>query len=329
MNKPRQISVLDSSIAAYNIGNRIIMDAVFDHLTEMFQNDFIIPLPMMDIKRNARRYAELSDVLFVGGTNVLNSDIYHYRQWDLDFHNIIRLKRIVLMGTGWWKYENRPINRYTRWAFSKVLSHDYIHSVRDSYTQNRLNDIGIKSINTGCPTLWKITPEIVKVINTKGKANEVVVTVTDYSENCKRDKLLIDYCSNCYDKVHVFIQGTNDYNYINSIGTWKNLEYISPQIPKLNAILESGKVDYIGTRLHAGIRALQKGVRSYIIAIDNRSKEMSRDFGLPILEPESLNDLDKIIEGEYHIDLNIPYDNIREWKSQFGENENCNNFSNR
>lgn len=46
--KIKRISVLDSSIAAYNVGNRIIMDAVNEHLAEMFPNDFIIPLPMED-----------------------------------------------------------------------------------------------------------------------------------------------------------------------------------------------------------------------------------------------------------------------------------------
>ena len=317
MNSPQLISVLDSSIAAYNIGNRIIMEAVLEHLTEIFPYDFIISLPMEDIKRNARRYAELSAITFVGGTNVLNCDIYHYRQWDLDFHNIIRLKRFVLMGTGWWKYENQAITRYTQWAFNRILSHDYIHSVRDSYTQNRLNEIGIKSINTVCPTLWRITPEIVSDINNKTKAKEVIVTITDYDKNYKRDQLLIDSCCRCYDKVYVFIQGTGDYDYINSIGTWENIEYIPPQIHKYDALLERKKVDYIGTRLHAGIRALQKGIRSYIISIDNRSKEMARDFGLPTLETEKLNDLDKIIESPYHITLNIPYDNIKKWKSQF------------
>ena len=44
---------------------------------------------------------------------------------------------------------------------------------------------------------------------------------------------------------------------------------------------------------------------------------MARDFGLPTLETEKLNDLDKIIESPYHIKLNIPYDNINKWKSQF------------
>ena len=315
--KIKRISVLDSSIAAYNVGNRIIMDAVNEHLAEMFPNDFIIPLPMEDIKRNARRYAELSKMTFVGGTNVINCDIRKYRQWDLDFHNILILKRLVLLGVGWWRYEDQPVTRYTKWALKNILSKDYLHSVRDSYTQKRLSEIGIQSINTGCPTLWNITPSHVDMLRTKRKSKNVIITITDYDKNPARDKKLIEICNKCYDNVYLFIQGTGDCDYIRSLASTANLKIIPPQIPKYNKILEQCQCDYIGTRLHAGIRALQKGVRSYILAIDNRSKEMGCDFGLPILEDTNLNELESIINSKYELNLRIPYDNINKWKSQF------------
>jgi polysaccharide pyruvyl transferase WcaK-like protein len=40
----------------------------------------------------------------------------------------------------------------------------------------------------------------------------------------------------------------------------------------------------IGVRLHAGIRALQRGRQAVIVAIDNRAREMVRDFALPVVE---------------------------------------------
>lgn len=312
-----RISVLDSSIAAYNIGNRIIMEAVKEHLTEMYPNDFIIPLPMEDIKRNARRYCALSKVTFVGGTNLLNCDLRKYRQWDLDLHNIFSLKRLVLMGVGWWKYEDRPITKYTRWALNKILSNEYLHSVRDSYTQKRLSEIGIKSINTGCPTLWNMTPSQIDKLRSKCKSKNVIITITDYDNNPQRDKHLIDICNSCYDNVYIFIQGTGDYNYLRSLNSCANLKIIPPQISKYDEILESGQCDYIGTRLHAGIRALQKNVRTHIISIDNRSKEMGYDFGLPIIQESDLQGLELIINSNYDLDLRIPYEEINRWKSQF------------
>ncbi len=316
-SNPRMLSVLDSSIAAYNIGNRIIMDAVSLHLSEMFPSDFIIPLPMEDIKKNSRRYIELSEMTFVGGTNVLNCDIRKYRQWDLDLHNILRLKRLVLMGVGWWKYEDRPISKYTKWALSQILSKDYVHSVRDSYTQQRLAQIGIKSINTGCPTLWNITPAKVATLNTKKKQKNVIITITDYDRNIERDRAMIDICSKCYDKIYWFVQGVGDFDYLKSVGTGIKMDIIYPQISKYNDVLKFGDCDYVGTRLHAGIRALQMGVRSYIIAIDNRSVEMGRDFGLPVIAADKIQSLGDIVNSNYNLLMNIPYDRINEWKSQF------------
>ncbi len=272
---------------------------------------------MEDIKRNSRRYNELSEMTFVGGTNVLNCDIHSYRQWDLNLHNTLRLKRLVLMGCGWWKYEDRPITKYTKWALSQILSKDYIHSVRDSYTQHRLSEIGIKSINTGCPTLWNITPADIEMLNLKKKQKNVVITLTDYDKNIQRDKTLIEICGKCYDTVYWFVQGVGDFDYLKSMCTDVDLEIIYPEISKYNEVLKSGECDYIGTRLHAGIRALQLGARSFIIAIDNRSTEMAKDFGLPIVAEDKILELEDIVNSNYNLSLNIPYDNINEWKAQF------------
>ena len=155
------ISVFDTSIAAYNIGNQIILDAVKAELMELFPQSFVLSLPVEDIKTNTRRYNAMSDISFVGGTNILNGDIRRYRQWDLDLHNIFRLSNIVLMGCGWFQYEEQPITRYTQWAFDRIFSKKYIHSVRDEYTRAKLATIGIESINTGCPTLWRLTDAVI------------------------------------------------------------------------------------------------------------------------------------------------------------------------
>lgn len=310
------ISVFDTSIAAYNIGNQIIMDAVKTELMELFPDSFLLSLPVEDIKTNARRYNAKSDITFVGGTNILNGDIRRYRQWDLSLHNIVMLSNVVLMGCGWFQYENSPITRYTKWAFHRILSKDYIHSVRDEYTRSKLSSIGINSINTGCPTLWRITDEVVEKIPTS-KKKEVVITLTDYNRNKSRDINLLETCLRNYDVVYFFPQGTGDIPYITELGYLNKLHFISPQIYSYNSILESGKVDYIGTRLHAGIRALQKSVRSFIIGIDNRAKEMSRDFGLPVLDESRIEELESWINAPYKINLNIPFERIESWKQQF------------
>ena len=47
--------------------------------------------------------------------------------------------------------------------------------------------------------------------------------------------------------------------------------------------LIQGNVDYVGTRLHAGIFALNHKVRSIIVAVDNRAIEIAKDTNLPIV----------------------------------------------
>ena len=113
------------------------------------------------------------------------------------------------------------------------------------------------------------------------------------------------------------MQGTGDYEYVQSLKCGNNIVFLSPRLDAYNEILDKGNIEYLGTRLHAGIRALQKGIRSFIIAIDNRSREMHKDFGIPIIDTEQINDLADIINKPYHIDLNIPYEDIERWKSQF------------
>ena len=310
------ISIFDTSIAAYNTGNQIIMDAVNLEIRDIFKEHFLVQLPVEDIKTNVRRYNSLSYISFLGGTNILNSDIRNYRQWDLSFHNILVLKNIVLMGCGWFQYENIKITCYTKWAFNRVLSHQYVHSVRDTYTKEKLSSIDISSINTGCPTLWRLTNQITEKIPQK-KAKRVIITLTDYNCDQERDRYLLDTCCKEYEQDYYFAQGTGDIQYLKDLGYAHKVTLLSPQLPCYNEILSQGNIDYIGTRLHAGIRALQNSVRSFIIGIDNRAIEMANDFCLPVLNQHNLSELTTLINKDYSLDLTIPFENINQWRAQF------------
>jgi len=291
------------------------MDAVYNHLYSLFPEEYIIRLPIEDICTNARRYNSLSAFSFVGGTNVLNRDIRKYRQWNLTLHNIMILKRCVLMGCGWFQYENERPTRYTEWAYKKILDSNIIHSVRDNYTQNKLAEIGIKSINTGCPTLWDLDPNL-SLINGKSKSQDCVVAITDYNKNPVRDKQLLKIVESYYRTIYVYPQGTGDIQYINDLGFGNVVKFLKPRLDEYNKCLMKG-TDYIGTRLHAGIRALQLNQRSIIIGIDNRAAEMSRDFKLPVIHESEIEKIEGIISRPYDVQLDIPVDKINEWKSQF------------
>lgn len=312
------ISVFDTSTMAYNIGNEIIMDAVISQIDSIFSNDFIIHLPIEDIGRTARKYNRASEYTFVGGTNVLNGDIRRYRQWDMTLHNILVLQNIVLMGCGWFQYESKRPTIFSRWAFSKVLSKNVVHSVRDSYTLKKCEELGlngIRFVNTGCPTLWNLTDKHISQIS-RDKSDHVIFTITDYNHKRDRDISLISQIRDNYKSIFFFPQGTGDVKYLSSLGNTDDIKIIAPRLSAFDAVLDGG-ADYIGTRLHAGIRALQRKKRSFIVGIDNRAIEMSLDFGLPVLDEKKISELDHWINSPYELSLNIPWSSIKEWKNQF------------
>ena len=75
---------------------------------------------------------------------------------------------------------------------------------------------------------------------------------------------------------------------------------------------------YVGTRLHAGIHAMNRKVRSVILAVDNRAIEMGRDFNLPVIRREELEEkLQERIYGSWNTQIKIPVDSIVKWKKQF------------
>ena len=143
-----------------------------------------------------------------------------------------------------------------------ILSKDIIHSVRDSYTEKMLKSIGIENvINTSCPTMWNLTEEFCLQIP-KSKGESVVVTLTDYKKDYKRDIQLIKILKNCYDRIMFWPQGSGDLEYFNELDLNNHGEILSCNLSVFNDVLENDGVDFVGTRLHAGIRALQKKKRT-------------------------------------------------------------------
>ena len=75
--------------------------------------------------------------------------------------------------------------------------------------------------------------------------------------------------------------------------------------------------DFVGTRLHGGMRAMQMGRRTIIIAIDNRATELQKDFGIPVIQESDIDQLDDMICGKWETRIELPTDNIRAFMEQF------------
>lgn len=150
------------------------------------------------------------------------------------------------------------------------------------------------------------------------KSETVVATLTDYNKDSKNDLALIELLSNSYTKVYIWPQGSGDIDYINQLGLSKLAEVLPPKLEAYNAIIEKEEsIDFVGTRLHAGVRALQNKRRAIILGIDNRAFEKAKDFNITVCPRDDLAKLKQLIDSSFATQINLPSENIARWKNQF------------
>lgn len=268
--------------------------------------------------KREEKYLKKASTAIVAGSNLLCGDMHHC-QWKLP-DDYQCLQKICLLGCGWSKYENR-INEFSKRFYQTFLGNEYLHSVRDRYTEGKLRSIGVENVvYTGCPTMWNLTPEhCARIPVTPSKA--VITSLTSYQANEVLDRVQIEVLCKLYQKVYFWPQGTEDEAYLNRILTKEEKEHIQILERELSAfdqVLENGQTDYVGSRLHGGIYALQKGCRTIVIAIDNRGTEIGKDTNLPVIPRDRvLEDLESLIMEEWPVSIHLPWDNISRWKRQF------------
>lgn len=310
----------DTSIGTENLGDNIIMhycDRVLDELFPEYGTLSVgthsLPTPEQERAVKQARYK------IVCGTNLLTSHIEHHWRWILPdgFRQKWNYRNVILLGVGWGEYQDE-CSDYSRMIYRAMLNPGMLHSVRDEYTLKKLYRAGFRNVvNTGCPTTWALTPEFCKGIPT-GKAREVVATITDYRRDPERDSEILAILGRNYDHIHLWLQGKQDGEYLQTLNVPANLTTIPATLADYEAMLQPGKVDYVGTRLHAGIHALNHGVRSIILAVDNRATEMSRDVNLPVLKREDVGKvLEQQINRDFSTEIHINQENIHQFKAQF------------
>lgn len=319
----RRILYENPSIATFNIGDQIISDSIKKQLAPLFRNDYIVEVSTR-LPLNyyfGKRFIGF-DLKFVLGSNILNPNrTYGYRkQWAVSHRTAKMWGPAVLIGAGWSTYSDY-LSPGQKLIWKRVLHKTFKHSVRDQYTLEKLQGIGYDNVlYTGCPTMWSLTAQHCAHIPSR-LSNEVVFTLTDYRQAPEQDKKLISHLKKIYNKVYFWPQGIADIPYIQSLLSPENLSEISVLSPTLDAydrlLEENQQIEYVGTRLHGGIRALQKKRRALIISVDNRAKEIHRDTNLPILEREEPERLTETLHKPIRYELDIKSSNIEEWKRQF------------
>ena len=222
------ILILDTSVGSQNKGDEIIMECTRRELQFILKDNFEYTLPThvspfhwYQVWRNSNRLRSYADcrLKFVGGSNILVKNLLtHYPQWNINLFNYQPLKGCILVGVGAGVGEKS--NAYTRYIYRHMLNRDYYHSVRDERSRKYVESLGLKAINTGCVTMWKLTPEFCRTIPTK-KSSRVVFTVTasHSKEAIERDKNILSVLRNNYDEIYFWPQGIDDMNHLSDIMT--------------------------------------------------------------------------------------------------------------
>ena len=310
----QQIVLFDTGLYTHNAGDHIIMENCVLQLKPLMDIDHAIHISTHQLPEACEKCDGKHKL--VCGTNILSGKMRQYGLWRLP-RNLTHYHNITLMGVGF-DSNNAKSDLYTKMLFRYMFSKQGYHSVRDSFSEQMLKSMGIQNVlNTGCPTMWNLTPEHCASIPTE-KASRVICTLTDYNRDAANDRAMLDILLESYDKVYFWLQGRDDLAYIRELGYADKLELVDSTLEAYDAVLAMEDLDYVGTRLHAGIRALSKGRRSLIISIDNRAECISADTGLPILHREDVPiALRNRLQGSVETALTLPWENIARWKGQF------------
>lgn len=323
----KSILLLDTSVGSINQGDDIIRISIQNNWKELFEQNYIMRMathtPMYTplqsaIYKDALSVFQKADHKFLCGTNALYTNMLRpMPAWNINLFNCRMAEGTVCLGAGI-GINSKGINLYTKLLYNRVLSRDYVHSVRDEKTRTFLERLGFRAENTGCPTLWGMTPDFCATIpQSKGKA--VVFTLTYYEKDPQNDREMVEILLRNYETLYFWPQCMKDLDYLKSISEMHRITVIAPNIPAYERILSMEDMDYVGNRLHGGIYALQHKCRTIIISIDYRAREMNASYSFPCVERSSIADqLEPRINSSWQTQINgIDFHKIDEWKRQF------------
>lgn len=311
--------ILDTAMDSDNCGDQIIMEACMRQLSDAMDVSGMEHVPTHRFPTDSERILLCnSRMKILCGTNILSGHMGRYGLWKLG-PDVAPYRNTLLLGVGFDSIVPE-FDDYSKRLFQTILSKEGIHSVRDSFSEKMLRDMGIQNVlNTGCPTMWNLTPEHCAAIPTQ-KAKNVVCTLTDYCREEENDRAMLDILLESYQTVYFWPQGRDDLEYIRSLGRKDKVTLVQPDLQSFDAVLEQADLDYVGTRLHAGIRALNKGRRSVIVSIDNRADSIHKDTQLPVIRREKVSYmLERKIDEELCTRIILPWQKINLWMEQFGK----------
>lgn len=318
--------IFNTYIGTSNQGDKIIYESLYSQLKDTLDKCFVVEYTTHTKNfsfyqywrmRSKRRFIENANYKFIMGTNLLSSDIFGTNlQWMIGLLSYFPYKDVIMAGVGTTQ-DHQSLTTYSKFIYKLILNRKYIHSARDEQSTDLLRQMGVQALNTGCPTLWMLSQEHCNAIPTR-KSSQVVFSLSGYSDQCDPilDQKMIDVIENNYDDIFFWCQTIQDEKYLCTLKTSKPIKVVY-SLPAYANILDKGNIDYIGTRLHGGVYALQHKCRAIVISIDQRARGFHESNNLPILERTKIEELDNMINSEFKTFIKLNTDNIRTFKKQF------------
>jgi hypothetical protein len=163
-----------------------------------------------------------------------------------------------------------------------------------------------------------LTPDFCAQIHTD-KADTVVFTLTDYAQDPRRDRKLIEILRRNYRNVVFYPQGLYDTAYLYRICDAQGIQILPSTVEAYASFLRQDPVlDYIGTRFHGGIFAMRHKARCILLSVDSRMNDMKQSVSGNILARDAVEEqLEDKLRQPVRTAVNLDFDAIRQWKEQF------------
>ncbi|HUR65276.1 MAG TPA: polysaccharide pyruvyl transferase family protein [Chitinophagaceae bacterium] len=332
MSKEGYILLLDPALQdnngtpSDNIGDVIIFEAIHSILTKLFPQSEIIRVSLhQDLKRKEKDLVKNARYAFVGGSNILTSDIRNFPRLTpvktKGFYFYPGFKNVIYMGAGWCAYQKK-IDWATRIYYRNIMHKNIYHSIRDDYSLHMLNEIGCRNtLFTSCPSTWELKTAYKNIF--QHELNKVLLMFTYYYADRESDNEVIEIILETGTaEIFFFPQCREDTAYLKSLPSYKDnsakFRIMSHSLEELHQLVSSVKLNYIGTRLHGGIKCMSLENPAAVIAVDNRATELGKSINLNAVKRKELKGLRKWVNGDLQPGpVVLPTENIKKWQDQF------------
>ncbi len=302
-----------------NLGDEIIYNYLSKELKSIFVDQQFYAFPLHDsLNRYHKELLKRLDFIFITGSNFLTPSFGKQRKAIASIFDFGIRNKIVFMGAGWSGSENSIMDKETLNCYQTIMHKRYAHSVRDSLSLGKLAPLKLPILNTACPTMWALNSKEYKRF---GSSEDCLFTLTDYSIDIEADERFLNLIIERFFKLYFFPQGRFDIEYLMSLDVYKSNQdrfiFLDRSIASLNEFLRSNKPAYIGTRLHCGIHALNYGIDSLILEVDNRAKYIAKDTGLPVCVRGDMVSITKWMDGKNLFKTFTLPKTLNLWKESF------------